>query len=149
MVRVTLALGLFLLACSSDAEHDSFEKLTKEAQPQFDTIAPIAREVLRLEGISTIIDDKVIEACGRPSAALEALRALDFNAPKLRAPRGYSVSDRADFLLSKQELYCERMKDPRECAQFCVRGWTELALAIEHFRGDAASHGVTVRALFY
>jgi hypothetical protein len=141
---------LFASACGSeDPKKPVFERLARDAKPHIQKLEPYSRKVIRLEGMSAQVDAMIVDACRAPRNELEALAAIDFRADGANPPFGYSVNERAGYLLEKQTLYCEELRNPRECVQFCVREWTELALAIEHFRGDALAHGVEVRGLFY
>jgi hypothetical protein len=145
-ILVALVFG----ACAPDDPQKAvFEKLARDARPHLEAIQPFARDVVRMEGTGPDVEAAIVMACRKPSASLQALKEIDFRAGGANPPFGYSVGERAGDLLDSQKLYCEKLRDPRECVQFCVREWTELALAIEHFRGDAAVHGVYVPDLFH
>jgi hypothetical protein len=138
-----------VVACGSEPKKELFQRLAREARPHIQELEPFAQKVIRLEGIDPSIDAMIVDACRAPNRQLEALKAINFRADDANPPIGYSVNERAGLLLEEQTLYCDKLRDPRACVQFCIREWTELALAIEHFRGDAAAYGVSVRGFFY
>jgi hypothetical protein len=145
-----MVVAVFVVACTADdPKKPVFAKLAKEAKPHLEAIQPFARDVVRLEGMGPEIEAAIVDACRKPRAELQALNDIDFRLGGANPPFGYSVGERAGYLLEAQQLYCDQLRNPHECVQFCVREWTELALAIEHFRGDAAAHGVYVPDLFH
>jgi hypothetical protein len=145
-----MVASLLLVACTADdPQRAVFEKLVKEAKPHIEALKPFAAEVVRLERPGPDIDARIVAACRKPNDELRALKMIDFRTGGAHPPSGYSVSDCAGDILEQQALYCDQLRNPQECVRFCVRSWTELALAIEHFRGDAAAHGVDAPDIFH
>ena len=141
---------LVVAACAADDPNKAvFERLAKQAKPHIEALRPFAREVVRLEPVGPDIDRRIVEACRKPTAELQALAMIEFRSPGAHPPSHYSVGERASYILEQQTLYCDELHNPQECVRFCVRAWTELVLAIEHFRGDAAVHGVDAPDLFH
>jgi hypothetical protein len=150
VIRFLTVAPLLVAACTADDPQKSvFEKLVKEAKPHIEALKPFATEVVRFERSGPDVDTRIVEACRNPIAELRALKGIDFRVPGAHPPFGYSVSECAGDIVDQQALYCDQLRNPQECVRFCVRSWTELVLAIEHFRGDAAAHGVDAPDLFH
>lgn len=150
VTRFLLATALSVVACTADdPQKPVFERLVKEAKPHIEALKPFAAQVVRLERPGADTDAMIVEACRKANDELRALKMIDFRASGAHPPLGYSVGECAGDILVEQTLYCDKLRSPQECVRFCVREWTELVLAIEHFRGDAAAHGVDAPDLFH